>query len=131
MEISCCVLQNDQMRQDLTEYKLQLQSQRNMMVARAEDTDIQNKLMKKNKDLAEAMEELQVYSKTNIKQPLSKRQKLFFKTNYSLMQVKSITECSKGSILQYFWPSLSYHLSLRPLFCLFLSGRFTQVLLYI
>ena len=28
-------------------------------------------------------------------------------------------------------PSLSYHLSLRSLFCLFLSGRFTQVLLYI
>ena len=46
------------------------------------------------------------------------------------MQVKSIAECSKGSILQYFWPSLSYHLSLRSLFCLFLSGRFTQVLLY-
>ena len=86
MEICCCVLQNDQMRQDLTEYKLQLQSQRNMMVARAEDTDIQNKLMKKNKDLAEAMEELQVYSKTSINRPLSKRQKLVFKTNYSLMQ---------------------------------------------
>ena len=34
------------------------------------------------------------------------------------------------SILQYFQPSLSYHLSLRPYFCLFLSGRFTQVLLY-
>ena len=37
------------------------------------------------------------------------------------------------SILQYFRPSLSYHLSFRPLFCLFclfLSGRFTQVLLY-
>ena len=30
------------------------------------------------------------------------------------------------SILQYFRPSLSYHLSLRSLFCLFLSGRFTQ-----
>ena len=27
-------------------------------------------------------------------------------------------------------PSLSYQLSLRLLFCLFLSGRFTQVLLY-
>ena len=26
------------------------------------------------------------------------------------MQVKSIAECSKGSILQYLWPSLSYHL---------------------
>ena len=28
-------------------------------------------------------------------------------------------KCSKGSILQYFRPSLSYHLSLRSLFCLF------------
>ena len=46
------------------------------------------------------------------------------------MQVKSIAECSTGSILQYFRPSLSYHVSLRSLFCLFLSGRFTQVLLY-
>ena len=44
---------------------------------------------------------------------------MVFKTNYRLMQVKSIAECSKGSILQYFWPSLSYHLSLRSLFCLF------------
>ena len=26
--------------------------------------------------------------------------------------------CSKGKILQYFRPSLSYHLSLRTLFCL-------------
>ena len=32
-----------------------------------------------------------------------------------------------SAILQ---PSLSYHLSLRYLFCLFLTGRFTQVLLY-
>ena len=28
-------------------------------------------------------------------------------------------------------PSLSYHLSFRSLFCLFLSGHFTQVLLYL
>ena len=70
------------------------------------------------------------YSKTCVKRPLSKRPKLDFKTNYRLMQVKSIAECSKGSILQYFRPSLSYHLSLRSLFCLFLSGRFTQALVY-
>ena len=38
------------------------------------------------------------------------------------MQVKSIA--------QYFRPSLSYRLSLRSLFCLFLSGRLRQVLLY-
>ena len=37
---------------------------------------------------------------------------------------------SKGSILQYFRPALSYYLSLRPLFCLFLSGRLRQALLY-
>ena len=71
-----------------------------------------------------------LYSKTGVKRPLSKRPKMVFKTDYCLMQVKSIAECSKGSILQYFRPSLSYQLSLRPLFCLFWSGRFTQVLLY-
>ena len=48
-------------------------------------------------------------------------------TNYRLMQVRSIAECSKGSILQYFRPSLSYILSLRFLFRLFLSGRFRHV----
>ena len=29
------------------------------------------------------------------------------------MQVKSIAECSKGSILQYFQPSLSYHFVIK------------------
>ena len=46
------------------------------------------------------------------------------------MQFKRIAECSKVSILQYFRPSIAYHLPLRPLFCLFLSGRLRQVLLY-
>ena len=67
------------------------------------------------------------YIKTCLKQPLSKRQ--LFKTNYCLMQVKSIAECSMGSILQYFRASLSYHFSLISLFCLFLSDCFPQVLL--
>ena len=49
--------------------------------------------------------------------------------NYRLMQVKSNAECSKGSILKYFRPSLSYQLSLRSVFCLFLSCCFTQVFL--
>ena len=35
-----------------------------------------------------------------------------------------------GSILQYLRPSLNYHLSFRSLFCLFLSGSFSRVLLY-
>ena len=67
------------------------------------------------------------YSKTCVKQPLSKRPQLVFKTNYPLMQVKSIAECSKGSILQYFRPSLNYHFVIKFFVkCLFLSGCFTQ-----
>ena len=42
-----------------------------------------------------------------------------FKTDNLLMQVIRIAECSKGSILQYFLPVLSYHLSLRPCFVYF------------
>ena len=40
-------------------------------------------------------------------------------------------QIAPGSILQYYRPSLSYHLSLRTLFCLFLSDCLRQVLLYI
>ena len=38
------------------------------------------------------------------------------KTNGNLMKVKSIAECSKGSILQYFWPALSDSWSWKPIF---------------
>ena len=48
----------------------------------------------------------------------------------SLMKVKSIAECSTWSILQYFWPALSDNRSWIPIFCLFESGRFKQVLPY-
>ena len=40
---------------------------------------------------------------------LKRRPKLVFKTDYRLIQVKTIAKCSKGSILQYFRPSLGYH----------------------
>ena len=42
-----------------------------------------------------------------------RRPKLVFKTDYRLIQVKSIAECSKRNILQYFRPSLSYHLHIK------------------
>ena len=53
-------------------------------------------------------------------------------TNGSFTKVKSIAECSKGSILQYFWPALSNNslLVLKTNFGLFESGRFTPDLLY-
>ena len=37
-------------------------------------------------------------------------------TNGSLMKVESVAECSKGSILQYFWPALSENWSRKPFF---------------
>ena len=51
---------------------------------------------------------------------LSKRRpKLVVKTDYRLMQVRSIAECSKGSILQCIRPSLNYNLSLRSFLSFF------------
>ena len=61
---------------------------------------------------------------------LKKRLKIGFPDQLSLNADQKYAECSTGSILQYFHPSLGYHLSLRSLFCLFLSGCFTQALLY-
>ena len=41
--------------------------------------------------------------------------KLVLNIDHPLMQIKSMAECSKGSILQYFRPSLSYHFSIKTL----------------
>ena len=67
-----------------------------------------------------------IYSKICVKRPLAKRPKIAFQDQFSLNAGQKYCR-----ILQYFWPSLSYHLSLRSLFCLFLSDRLRQVLLYI
>ena len=75
--------------------------------------------------------EITLYSKTCLRRQNEDR-KLIFKTNYRLMQVKSIAKCSKSlEHLRYFRPSFSYHLSFRRLFCLFLSGHLRQDLLYL
>ena len=68
-------------------------------------------------------------SKSCLRGHSKKKTKIVFKTDYHLMQVKNIAEFSPWSILQYFRPSLSYHLPLRPVLCLFLSSRLRQVLL--
>ena len=54
-----------------------------------------------------------------------------FQDQLSLNAGQKYCRMLQESILQYFLPSLSYNLALRPLFCLFLNGRFRQVLLYI
>ena len=49
-----------------------------------------------------------------------RRPKLVFKTDYRLMQVKKYCRMLQENILlQYFRPSFSYHLSLKPLFVYF------------
>ena len=58
---SSFLFQNDQMRQDISDYKMQMQTQRENIVSRhGEDAEFKEKLAKKNKELAETMEELQV-----------------------------------------------------------------------
>ena len=52
------------------------------------------------------------YSRTCVKLPLAKRPKIGFQDQL-LLKAGQIAECYKGSILQYFRPSLSYHSSLR------------------
>ena len=70
-------------------------------------------------------------SKTCLKRALKKKTKIGFQDRLSLNAGQQYCRMHQESILQYVRPSLSYHLSLRPLFCQFLSGRFKRVLLYI
>ena len=59
-----------------------------------------------------------------------KRPKIVFQDRLSLDSGQKYCRMLQKCILQYFRPSLSYHLSLRSLFCLFLGGHLRQVLLY-
>ena len=60
------------------------------------------------------------YRKIFLKRPLKKGQKIGFQDRLSLNAGQKYCRILQESILQYFRPSLSYHLSLRSLFCLFL-----------
>ena len=61
------------------------------------------------------------YSKTCLKQPFKKKTKIGFQDRLPLNAGQKYCRMLSWSILKYFRPSLSYHVSLRPLFCLFLS----------
>ena len=54
-----------------------------------------------------------------------------FQDRLSLNAGQQYCRMLQKSILQYFRSSLSFHLSLRPLFCLLFSGRLRRVLLYV
>ena len=70
------------------------------------------------------------YSKTCLKRKLKKETNIGFQERLSLNNAgQKYCRMFQESILQFFRPSLSFYLSLRPLFCLFLSGRLRQVLL--
>ena len=65
-------------------------------------------------------------SKTCLKQPLKRRPKIGFQDRLSLNAGQKYCRMLQKSILKYFRPSLSYHLSFRLLFCLYLSGSLRQ-----
>ena len=62
---------------------------------------------------------------------LKTRPKIGFQDQLSLNAGQKYCRMLQESILQYFQPALNYHLSLRPLFCLFLIGRSGQAVLII
>ena len=62
------------------------------------------------------------YSRTCTKRPLKKKTEIYFQDRLSLNAGQKYCRMLRESILQYFRPSLEYHLSLRPMFCLLLSG---------
>ena len=66
-----------------------------------------------------------MYSKTCVKWTLKKKTKIGFQDRIML---NAGQKYCRIRLLQYFRPSLSHHLSLRSLFCQFLSGRLRQVL---
>ena len=51
--------------------------------------------------------------------------------NGSLMEVESIAECSKASILQYFRPAVSDNRYWRQFLVFFFNGPLRKVLLYL
>uniref|UniRef100_A0A0L8IEA8 Uncharacterized protein n=1 Tax=Octopus bimaculoides TaxID=37653 RepID=A0A0L8IEA8_OCTBM len=58
--------ENDQMRQDISDYKMQLQSQRDNLLHQKEgDLEYKEKVLQKNRQLGEAMEELQNLTDAN------------------------------------------------------------------
>ena len=71
-----------------------------------------------------------MYSKTCVKRPFSKRPKIVFQDQLSLnagQKYCRMLQAEHSAILSTF---IELPFALRHLFCLFLSGRFTQVLLY-
>ena len=72
-----------------------------------------------------------VYSKICVKWPLSKRLKIGFQGQVSLNAGQKYCRMLQGEHSAIHLTFIKLHLLLRSLFCLFLSGRFTQVLLYI
>ena len=67
------------------------------------------------------------YSKTCVKRPLSKRPNIGFQDQLSLNAGRKYCRMLQGEHLQYFQPSLSYHLCLRHLLCLFFELTFYTV----
>ena len=72
---------------------------------------------------------LRLYSKTCLKRSLKKDKIKVLKTNYSLMKLESIAECSLGAFCNTFDLHLARICLENQVFVSILSGRLRQVLL--
>ena len=70
-----------------------------------------------------------IYSKTCVKWPLSKRPQIGFQDDLSFNAGQNYCRMLQGEHSALLLTFIKSHLSLRSLFCLFLSGHFRQVLL--
>ena len=70
-----------------------------------------------------------IYSKTCLKGPLKKRPKISFQDRLSLNAGQKYCRMLQGEHSAILMTFIKQPLSLRPLFCLFLSGCLRQVLL--
>ena len=71
------------------------------------------------------------YSKTCVKQPLSKRHKIVFQDQLSLNAGQKYCRMLQGEHSAIILTFIKPPFVLRSLFCQFLSGNFTHVLLYL
>ena len=71
------------------------------------------------------------FSKSCLKRPLQKEAKIGFQGRLSFNAGQKYCRMLQGEHSAILLTFIKYHLLLRPLLCLFLSDRFTQVLLYL
>ena len=109
----------------------QVDQKRNMPVVKKKLGQVSQQSKKKKIASRKAAKNARRYVKPVLSSHSKRRLNLFLRPIIARCRSKVLQNAPSGSILQYLRSSLSHHSSLRSFFCLFLSGRLRQVLLYV